>query len=116
MDLVRLLDGLAHAGAKHVVIIARFASDAEHGKVGVDEALLHQLVQGRHELPLREVAHRAEDDHRAWIGAVAHRRHTADLNARPSGDDGAGAHDLVTAWPPNSFRKAAMTLPENVSG
>ena len=35
---------------------------------------------------------------------------------RASGDDGAGTHDFFTAWPPNSLRSAAITLPLKVSG
>src|SRR5213079_2715184 len=67
-------------------------------------------------LSLGQVAHRAEDDHRTWIGAVARGTDAAELDARSWRDDGAGAHDFVTAWPPNSLRRAAITLPLNVSG
>src|SRR4051812_46129182 len=115
MDLVRLLDRLAHARAKHVVVVARLTADAEYGELRIDEPLLHQLVQRRHQLALGEIAHRAEDHHRARIGTLALGPDTADRDAGPRGDDSAGAHDFFTACPPNSLRSAAMTLPPNES-
>src|SRR5512132_2935205 len=115
MDLVRLLDGLAHARAKHVVVVAGLAPDAEHSEVRIDEPLFHELVQRRHQLALGEIAHRAEDDDRARIRAVALGPEAADGDAGTRGDDSAGAHDFFTACPPNSLRSAAITLPPKES-
>src|SRR3954454_4065495 len=115
MDLVRLLDRLAHARAKHVVVVARLAADAEHRELRIDEPLLHELVQRGHQLALGEIAHRPEDHDRARIGAVALGAEAADRDARARGDDSAGSHDFFTACPPNSLRSAAITLPPNES-
>ena len=85
---------------------------AEHLELVVDEMLVHQLVNRRQQLAAAQVAERAEDDHRARIGAVALRRRAAIVRGTRRNDRRVWMrrHVVLTAWPPNSFRSAAMTL------
>src|SRR5205823_9013344 len=46
-----------------------------------------QFVERGHQLPLREIAHRAEDDHRARVGAIALRANATQRDARPRSEE-----------------------------
>ena len=102
---------LAKGGVGHGVVPA----DAENRKAFVDEVFLHQLIDGRKQLAPTEIAERAEDHHRARVGAIV-RRDGLHLSGWTRGNDLAvGAHECLTSWPPNSLRSAAMTFAPNES-
>src|SRR6185369_11835425 len=112
--LVGRRERLPHLIAKRVVVLAGVAPHAQHLEVFVDEVLVHQLVDRRQQLPPTEITERAEDDHRARIGAIALCPRCVRHRARRN-DGSCRAHVVFTAWPPNSLRSAAMTLAPNES-
>jgi hypothetical protein len=54
--------------APELIVGHRRARDADHTEVIADQVRLAQVVERRQELPLGQVARRAEDHHHAWRG------------------------------------------------
>ncbi len=126
-----LFDGAAHCRAKLLVGYGG-TRRADYGHSGWQSTLGGERVQRRNELPLRQVAARAEDDH------GARRRHPREAQSlqewvllrflyrrlgeyfchclRGYGAGAAAGSSAFTGWPPNSFRSAAITLLPKPSG
>src|SRR4051812_29343561 len=112
MNLVRLVHRFSHERAISLVGVL-ISRDAQQREVVREKLLFGEVVDGRDELAFREVPGGAEYHHRAWIGLVATPRSS---RCTYEGNCARRLHDFFTAWPPNSFRSAAMTLAEKESG
>src|SRR6266446_3020274 len=114
------LHGLLHPLAKLVVGLLG-ARDPDDRKMLGQQAAVRERVERRKELALRQVAGCAEDDQDAVVRCspelepfeqriILRERH----GYRGSGL-GFARSAALTAWPPNSFRRAAATLAENLT-
>ena len=95
------LERLAHLLAVPLVaavVAARHADQRERRRQHVAQ---RQVVERRQQLAVREVARGAEDHERA---RARHARHAHAVAQRVR------AHAFCTAWPPNCWRRAALTL------
>src|SRR5207253_1464796 len=116
----RLRDCVTHALLKDTML-ERLARDAQHREILGHEILCNEIVDRRQQHATREVAGSAEDDHRAARRFAFRRRRsgvryvTHHLRGLARARLRARAHVFFTAWPPNSLRSAAITLPANVS-
>ena len=134
---VVVVDRRAHALAE-LIVADLLTSVAHEGGAERQHAVTTEVVESRDQLAVRQISRDPEHDEAAGVGVTvaAERRGRADRPA-PAGDvDPAVLGEVVglvvaevpagglvvhrhsfslTAWPPNSLRSAASTLPLNVS-
>ena len=134
---VVVVDGALQQRAE-LVVAELLTPVPDDGRAERQHAVAAEVVERRHELAVREVAGDAEDDEAARVrvtlaaegrGRLGETRHAVDAHAAVVAE---AIGDLVadalvrrvvrethffscTAWPPNSLRRAASTLPLNVS-
>ena len=100
---------LLHVGAE-ALVVAFAPRDADDGEPRREQPPQHQRVERRHQLLVREVARRAEDDERARIRRAPERQPL--LQRVLLFRHGRHQSAVFTAWPPNSLRSAAMIFAE----
>src|SRR6185437_11440103 len=111
--LVARRDRLVHVRAKGVIAHGASAH-SDYREARVEQLVVRQIGDGRHELAVREIAARAEDDHGARPRA-AYGPFRGLWPGRRNGRYQLGTHSACTAWPPNSWRSAAITFAPNDS-
>src|SRR6185437_8033623 len=88
--------------------------NADDDRLGVEQTVARQVGERRHQLSPSEVAAGAKDDHGA-ASCLAHLRFGDPLVRERCRRNDRRAHAECTACPPNSWRKAAITLAPNDS-
>src|SRR6266542_3910279 len=94
-------------------IAQSIAAETDESESIRQEFLLRQVIERWHELSAHQVSSRPENHHGAGV------RPLTPQWAMAANRDRRGymrsLHAFFTAWPPNSFRSAAMTFAENDS-
>ena len=91
-----LLEPALHRRAERRVV-ERLARHADHGEVGREETVVHEVIQRGEQLASREVSPCAEDDERTWLRSLHGRGRRVQRLGDARGDGQPRAHVDFTA-------------------